>query len=104
MDLKQELDTILAGEVEDTPEILSEYSKDASLFEVKPRIVVFPNDTKDVQALVRFVQEHPEEKLSLTCRSGGTDMTGGSLTESIVVDMSRHFNRIFEVNKDTARV
>ena len=97
MNVKEELKTILKGEVEDSPEILLEYSRDASLFEVKPCLVVFPKDSEDVQALVGFLNAHPEEKLSLTCRSGGTDMTGGPLTQSIVVDMARHFNRILEI-------
>jgi len=104
MELKQELQAIIQGEVGDSEGLLGEYSKDASLFEVKPRLVVFSKDTEDVKRLVKFVKDHPEENLSLTCRSGGTDMTGGPLTQSIVVDMARHFNRILEINKDTARV
>jgi len=104
MNLKEELKAILKGEVEDSSDILEEYSKDASLFEVKPRLVVFPKDTEDVKALVKFVREHKEENLSLTCRSGGTDMTGGPLTESIVVDMARYFNNIFEIKENKARV
>lgn len=103
MNLKEELKIILKGEVEDEKEILQEYSRDASLFEVKPRLVVFPKDTEDVKGLVRFAGEHPEEKLSLTCRSGGTDMTGGPLTESIVVDMQRHFNKILDIGKNPER-
>lgn len=104
MELKEELQAILKGEVEDSPDILEEYSKDASLFEVKPRLIVFPKNTEDVKALVRFVKAHPEENLSLTCRSGGTDMTGGPLTQSIVVDMARYFNNIFEIKENKARV
>ena len=104
MNLKEELTAILKGDVEDAPNILETYSKDASLFELKPRLVVFPKDTEDVKSLVLFVKNHPEEKLSLTCRSGGTDMTGGPLTESIVVDMQRYFNNIFEIENGRARV
>ena len=104
MELKEELQAILRGEVEDSPAILEEYSKDASLFEVKPRLIVFPKDTGDVKTLVKFVRQHKEENLSLTCRSGGTDMTGGPLTQSIVVDMARYFNNIFEIKENKARV
>src|SRR3989344_6014519 len=104
LNFKEELKAILKGEVDDSPALLQEYSRDASLFEVRPRAVVFPKDTEDVKALVKFVKEHPKESLSLTCRSGGTDMTGGPLTESIVVDMQRHFNNILEFGERTARV
>jgi len=104
MNLKEELKAILKGEVENSEEILQTYSRDASLFEVIPRFVVFPKDTEDVKALVKFAKEHPEENLSLTCRSGGTDMTGGPLTQSIVVDMARHFSNILEIGNNRARV
>ncbi|MDP4007449.1 MAG: FAD-dependent oxidoreductase [bacterium] len=104
MNLKEELKTILKGEVEDAEEVLQTYSRDASLFELKPRAVVFPKDAEDVKALVRFVKEHKEENLSLTCRSGGSDMTGGPLTQSIAVDMQRHFNSILEFGEKTVRV
>jgi FAD/FMN-containing dehydrogenase len=104
MDLKEELKRICKGEVVDSKEALEHYSKDASLFEVRPRIIVFPKDAEDVKALVKFVSERPQENLSLTCRSGGTDMTGGPLTQSIVVDMSSHFNRILEIGNNEAKV
>lgn len=104
MELKKELQGIVKGGVEDSLEILKEYSRDASLFELKPKLVVFPKDTEDVKALVRFVNAHPAENLSLTCRSGGTDMTGGPLTQSIVVDMQRHFTKVLEVGEDWAKV
>lgn len=73
---------------------LSTYSHDASLFEVKPQVVVFPKDEKDVEALVRFVAEHKKDHptLSLTGRSGGTDMGGGSINDSIIVAFGRYFN------------
>lgn len=84
------------GDVETGEETLKRYSTDASIFEVKPQAVVFPKDAEDVKNLVRFVHkekhEHPE--LSLTARSAGTDMTGGPLTESIVVEFSKYFNNI----------
>ncbi len=48
----------------------------------------------DLGALVSFVRDHPKLGLSLTPRSAGTDMTGGTLTESIVVDMKKHFTRV----------
>jgi len=104
MNLKEELINILEGEVTDEEKVLLEYSRDASLFEVKPRIVVYPKDTKDIQALVRFAAAHREENISLVCRSGGTDMTGGPLGESVIVDMVRHFNKIKEVGNGYAVV
>ncbi len=97
MNLKEELQKFLKGEVEDSEETLKKYSHDASLFEVKPQLVVFPKDVEDIENLVQFLKNHPEEKLSIVARGAGTDMTGGPLGESIVLDMTRHFNRIEKI-------
>src|SRR3989344_7096815 len=100
MNLSEELKKIIEGEVSDSEEVLSEHSHDASLFEVKPQVVVFPKDEKDVQALVKFVNknkaEHPE--LSLTPRAAGTDMSGGAINESIIVAFGKYFNKTPKIN------
>lgn len=107
-DLIGELKTVVQGEVLADEKTLRKFSKDASMFVVRPRVVVAPKDAEDVKALVRFVVEHKKEypELSLTARSGGTDMSGGPLTESIVVDVSRHLNRFkgIDVEKQEAVV
>lgn len=85
-----ELKRVIKGEVLRAPEVLDKYSEDASLFKIKPQAVVFPKDAADLGALVR-------SGFSLSPRGGGSDMTGGPLTESVVVDLTKHFNRIGEI-------
>ncbi|HEB13655.1 MAG TPA: FAD-binding oxidoreductase, partial [candidate division CPR3 bacterium] len=58
---------LIKGEVREDEETLEKYSRDASLFKIKPRTVVFPEDTEDIERLVAFVKGH--EGLSLTVRS-----------------------------------
>lgn len=101
MDLKQELQAFLKGDVANDEETLKLYSHDASLFEVKPRMVVFPKDVEDIKKLVVFARE---KGLSLTARGGGSDMTGGPLTESIVLDTTRYLNQVKEIGEDFAVV
>jgi FAD/FMN-containing dehydrogenase len=71
------------------------YSHDASLFEVIPQVVVMPKDDEDVANLVKFVAENKyhEPSLSLTGRAAGTDMSGGSINDSIIVGFQKYFNR-----------
>lgn len=92
MNLTEELKKIIKGDVEASEAALAKYSRDTSLFKVRPKVVVFPKDAEDVSALVNFVDknkgDHPE--LSLTGRSAGTDMTGGPLNESIIVVFDRY--------------
>src|SRR3989344_75047 len=92
----------LRGEIAEDDETRDRYSRDASLFEIKPKAVIFPKDTEDVKNLVKYVvkEKQNDPGLSLTARGGGSDMTGGPLTESLVLDFTRHFNRIEEVGND----
>src|SRR5437868_126992 len=93
--LLEELKKEISGDVAEDEETLTAYSHDASLFEVKPHVVVFPKDEKDVQALVKFVTKHKTEDafLSLTGRAAGTDMGGGSINDSIIVAFGKYFNQ-----------
>ena len=94
------------GDIMTDAATLDTYSRDASLFLVKPKLVVFPKDAEDVKALVKAVslENKKGSRYSLTARSAGTDMTGGPLTESIVVSFTKYFNHILEVGDDYARV
>lgn len=102
MELRASLSSLISGEVETSPLALKKYSRDASLFEITPKAVVFPKNVKDIEKLVHFVSDHSAEKLSLTARSAGTDMSGGTLTDSIQVEMTKHFDQIKEIGKDFA--
>ena len=101
MNLKGELEKIIEGDVLDDAKTLDIYAKDASIFRVQPKAVVFPKNTKDVMTLIKFVNEHKKEfpELSLTARSAGTDMTGGPLNESIIVCFTTYFKKE-EVNEE----
>ncbi len=89
------------GQIDTTIATRDFYSHDASMFELMPEAVVYPQDSDDVKTLVRYVSETKKTEkrhISLTARSAGTDMTGGSINQSILMDMTRHFNKIFEVD------
>src|SRR3989344_3896540 len=96
----------LDGDIDDSPATLEKYSTDASIFLVKPSLVVFPKTTDDIKKLVRFVAEEKTKgrSLSLTARTAGTCMSGGPLTESIVVEFTKYFNRFLELGEDYAIV
>lgn len=87
--------------MEDSKEVLARYSRDWSLFRVTPKAVVSPKDEKDIESLVSFASAN---RVSVTCRSGGSDMTGGPLSDSVVLDMQKYFRDIQEVGKDFAVV
>ena len=84
------------GEIDNSAEVIAAYSHDASLFEIKPQLVVFPKDANDIEKLVKLVSDQKDNlaDLSLTARSAGTDMAGGAINDSIIVDFRRHLTNI----------
>ena len=91
------------GDVDERKETLEVYSEDTSIFKITPRIVTYPKDVADLHTLIHYAHTRRGE-LSLTARSAGTDMSGGPLTDSVVVDFTRYFNRIHTVNENLATV
>ncbi|MBI2195642.1 MAG: FAD-binding oxidoreductase, partial [Candidatus Levybacteria bacterium] len=89
--LISELKKIVEASTDD--KTLNEFSHDASLFEVKPQVVAYPKNSEDVKTLVKFVAMNKKDypNLSLTARSGGTDMSGGSINDSIIANF-KYFN------------
>lgn len=93
-----------AGDVDDARETLEFYSHDASMFELKPKLVIAPKTAKDVEAAVQIVAERKahDPHLSLTARSAGTDMSGAAINDSIIVDFNRHLNKFISHHEDEA--
>lgn len=85
-----------AGDVQDEAAKLDEYSHDASMFEIKPQLIVAPKNAHDVELLVQTAAELKSKHtdLSLTARSAGTDMSGGAINDSIIVDFKKYFTTI----------
>lgn len=95
-----------AGEIDDSAESRDFFSHDASLFEIRPELIVSPKNSTDVQRLVETVAaiKKKNPRLSITARSAGTDMSGGAINDSIIVNFNKHFTGIGNVTSDSARV
>ena len=105
--MKEEIKKFWRGDIDDADETLTKYSHDASLFEIRPEIVLYPKDAKDIENLVLWAKEKKEgnkneyKNLSITVRSAGTCMSGGSINDSIIIDVTKYFNKIGRVMKVT---
>ncbi|MEK7086598.1 MAG: FAD-binding oxidoreductase, partial [Patescibacteria group bacterium] len=86
-DLKNKLQSVMKGGVSDDKGARRRASRDTSLFMRMPELVVYPVDANDVSEIVRVVgaERSRGTEVSVTARAGGTDMSGGPLTTSIVV-------------------
>ena len=92
----------IKGEIYENEEKLKSLSKDASIFSIKPQVVLAPKDIDDLKKIVNWANSGNKtgEKISLSARAAGTCMSGGSLTNSVLLSFSDHFNKIHEVGDD----
>ncbi|MBI2068556.1 MAG: FAD-binding oxidoreductase [Candidatus Yanofskybacteria bacterium] len=105
-DIVNEIKNLIEGKVSVSEADLNLFSHDASIFEVKPQLIVRPQNVDDIKKLVSLVSEKKASwpNLSLTARAAGSDMTGGPLNESIILDFTAHFDKINEMGGDYAIV
>lgn len=104
-ELKTDIAKLIKGDLDDSAEVKEFYSHDASMFEMVPELVVAPKDADDIKALVKYVSEYKKKHnthISLTARSAGTDMSGGAINQSIVMDMQKYLMDIHYVNENEA--
>jgi len=94
------------GDIDTSAETLNSRSHDASLLSVTPKLVLFPRNSEDVKRAVRAVSalkgQYPD--LSLSARAAGTCMSGGSLTESVILDVSKYMQGVLSISETDARV
>lgn len=99
--LVEDLTDALLGEIRTDDVTTALYSTDASLYEIRPMAVVFPRSAQDVATLSVWASQN---RVSLIARGAGTGLAGGCLGAGIVVDFSRHMNRLLSIDGDTVRV
>jgi FAD/FMN-containing dehydrogenase len=97
------LKSVFTGDIENSEEILEKYSRDASMFQVRPELVVFPKNSVDIQNLVKWANLQTEP-ISLTVRSAGTCMSGGPINNSVIIDVTRYMNKVISVLPEYAIV
>lgn len=73
------------------------YATDASVYQEMPVAVALPRTVEDIRKLIKFAGE---QKLTLIPRAAGTSLAGQVVGKGIVVDISKHFGAILEVNAE----
>ncbi|HZR03005.1 MAG TPA: FAD-binding and (Fe-S)-binding domain-containing protein [Burkholderiales bacterium] len=76
------------------------FATDNSIYQVMPQAIAFPRNSTDVVRIAKLASEPRFRSIVITPRGGGTGTNGQSLTEGVVVDLSRHMNRILEINPE----
>ncbi len=71
---------------------------DNSIYQLPPAAILYPRHAEDVQRVMRLAAEPRFAGVHLAARGGGTGTNAQSLTTGVVVDLSRHMNRILEID------
>lgn len=93
----QQLATQLKGDLFTDTTIRTLYATDASAYREMPLAVAIPETKEDILQLIQFAQQH---QTSLIPRTAGTSLAGQVVGNGIIVDVSKHFTQIIELNKE----
>ena len=88
-------------QAETSPRRLAEYSYDASNYRVPPLAVVFPRNVEDVLTTLSACRA---ESVPITGRGGGTSMAGNAIGPGVVIDFSRHMDRVLSIDEGASTV
>lgn len=94
-DFAEELRAHFSGEIRTDRFSRLLYSTDASIYQIEPRAVLLPRCHEDVAAAAALAARH---NLPLLPRGSGTSLAGQTVGSAVVIDFSKHMNRILEVN------
>jgi FAD/FMN-containing dehydrogenase/Fe-S oxidoreductase len=86
----------LAG-VDDSVRRRAEYSSDASNYRVVPTVVAFPRHVDEAAAALDVARRLG---VPVTCRGAGTSIAGNAVGTGLVLDFSRHLNRVLSVDPE----
>ena len=77
------------------------YATDASIYQIEPLGVAFPNAAQEASAVIKAAAD---ENISVTPRGAGTSLVGNAVGEGLIVDFSRHNRKIDNFNIDNRSV
>ncbi|MES2431848.1 MAG: FAD-linked oxidase C-terminal domain-containing protein [Bacteroidota bacterium] len=87
----------LEGDLFTDKTIRTLYATDASAYREMPLAVAIPRSVDDIKKLIHFARA---EKTSIIPRTAGTSLAGQVVGNGIIVDVSKYFTKIIELNKE----
>ncbi len=96
-DVVAELRAAGVGDVDDSPLARSLYASDASIYRIPPQVVVRPRHADEIAATLEVARA---SGTPLTMRGAGTSIAGNAIGRGIVIDTSKHLNRLLELDPE----
>lgn len=96
-DFLNELQQRVTGELRTDEYSRVLYSTDASIYQVMPHAVLLPKTMEDVEAAVKCAAYY---KIPIVARTGGSSLAGQTVNEALIIDFSKHLNKVVELNEE----
>tara|TARA_R110001583_G_scaffold17005_1_gene69284 strand:- start:7931 stop:10987 length:3057 start_codon:yes stop_codon:yes gene_type:complete len=96
--LKALLNTNYKGEIAKNYASRLALATDNSVYQWLPQAIIFPKSTQDIVEICQLAQSAEFSDIRFSPRGGGTGTNGQSLTDGIVMDLSKFMNQIIELN------
>lgn len=87
-----------SGDIEKSYASRLAVATDNSVYQLLPQAVVLPRSSEDIVLLTQLSQQDQFKSVTFSPRGGGTGTNGQSLTDGIIVDLSRYMNKIIDIN------
>lgn len=91
-------DLNITGDFYTDSQMLERFSKDASSYKIEPSLVIAPKNEDDILASVNFARENG---LGLTCRGGGSGLSGAGVGNGIILNLKKYLNEVLSVGEET---
>lgn len=91
----RDLRAAVRGQVLHTPSGRGLYAQDASHYQIMPQAAFVPMDEADVLAAIAVCRTH---RVAITARGGGTSLSGQTFGPGLVIDFSKHVDKVLEIN------
>lgn len=85
------------GELLDSRADRAVYATDSSNYRIPPKLIACPLDQDDLRILLQAAREC---RVAVTARGAGTSCAGNAIGPGVVIDYSRHLNRIIKINPE----
>ncbi|MEL6478739.1 MAG: FAD-linked oxidase C-terminal domain-containing protein [Pseudomonadota bacterium] len=95
--LEHRLQSSVRGEVLTDAFSRGRYATDASIYQIMPQSIVVPRDIDDVLATMEIARE---AGVPVTSRGGGTSQCGQTINQGVILDLSKHLNKIISIDPE----
>ncbi|MFW1677713.1 FAD-binding oxidoreductase, partial [Pontibacter sp. JAM-7] len=75
-------------------------STDNSIYQMLPQAVLYPRHAEDLTLIAALADESRFVDVKMSARGGGTGTNGQSLTDGLIVDVSKHMHKVLEINAE----